>query len=187
MREHVVRAGVLVLALAVSGCVTAQSAPPPTQNGEWIYSRAADPVTGAPHAQVWLVTRRASPPRGEMFPRPVSLQLQCFKGEPIAELVFAFPVGSNRSASLGYRFDDKPGRDVEARFLQDRKRVVIEDRAALTGFADELRNASRLLVRVNSLVLGQTTAEFAVHGAERAMAAAYADCPLAPPPRRRTS
>jgi hypothetical protein len=59
------------------------------------------------------------------------LQLSCFKGSPIIRrLGFVVRVGSTRNSVLGYRFDDKPGREVEARFLQGHRTVVIEDERA---------------------------------------------------------
>ena len=93
-------------------------------------------------------------------------------------------IGANRSAILEYRFDDKPGRKAEARFLQDYKTIVIENRAAVTAFVDELASANVLYLRVTSLFAGRTTAEFFVHGAPAAIEAAYADCPPSPPRRR---
>ncbi len=46
----------------------------------------------------------------------------------MVKLQFPFKVGSNRSATLVYRFDEKPPRESNARFLQDFRTIVLEDR-----------------------------------------------------------
>ena len=59
---------------------------------------------------------------------------------------------------------------------------MIEDRAAVTTFANELATSSTLVIRIRSLAAGRTTAEFKLDGAPAAIEAAFAGCPLTAPP-----
>lgn len=155
-------------------------------SGNWKIERQVDRITGAPLSSAILLTRVTSSP-DEAFPRPASLQIGCFKGRPIVRLSFAFKVGSTRNSALGYRFDDKPGREPNARFLLDFKTVVLEEPADVAPFVADLATSKSLYVRFRSLTTGRSSAEFNVEGAPEAIKAAFADCPLLPnaaPPKR---
>lgn len=176
----------LILALALAACAGASapvtspvaSAPPA---GEWKIERREDRIAGKPQATALLITRsrnariaRERPGLGQL----ASLQLLCFDNRPIVRLHFNYRVGSKRSAKVAYRFDDKPGRNAPVRFLPDFQTMVIEDEEDVARFAAELRAADVLVVRVASLIVGQSVAEFRVGGAPAALEAAFADCPL---------
>ena len=105
------------------------------------------------------------------------LQLMCFKDQPAVRLSFEFKIGSTRNAQLGYRFDEKPGHEIDARFLNDFKTVVIEDKAEVARFVSELATSSQLYVRIRSLNPGRSSAEFQVAGAPAAIEAGFAGCP----------
>lgn len=181
----------VVLAFALGACAsrtiglapppapdaTAQAAPPPSP-GEWKFSRNIDRATGKPVGHAHVITTRVTARVGQLYAKPAGLQLQCFKDKPVVLMTFAQKIGSNRSASLTYRFDDKPPRDSAVHFQRDYKSVVIEDRTAVERFVTELRSANKLFVSIDSLIVGITRAEFPVQGAETAIAAGYADCPL---------
>jgi len=107
-----------------------------------------------------------------------TLQLLCFDSGPVVRLHFSHSVGSNRNSRLTYRFDQNPGRDVDARILLDRKTVIIEDPNEVVRFADEMRTATNLIVQVHSLATSMSSADFKVAGAPAAIDAAYAGCPL---------
>ena len=110
----------------------------------------------------------------------IYLQLTCFERNPVVRFSFEFKVGSDENSALGYRFDDKPGRDnVASRILLGYTVIVIEDKAAVAQFIDELVNSSTLYLRIRSLNAGRTTAEFRVAGAAAAVQAALAECPVA--------
>ena len=96
--------------------------------------------------------------------------------QPVVRVHFPFKVGSNRSAALAYRFDDKPARESKARFLQDFSTVVLEERDEVTEFIKDLGTARMLSLSVSSLVVGQAWARFKVQGAPRAIEAAFAEC-----------
>ena len=117
------------------------------------------------------------------YAQPASMQLTCFDGKPMVRFAFEFKVGTDPNSTLGYRFDEKPGHDnIAARFLQEYRTVVIEDRAAVTTFANELATSGTLVIRIRSLAAGRTTAEFKLDGAPAAIEAAFAGCPLTAPP-----
>jgi hypothetical protein len=191
-----VRAGWVRLVLAVvpplllGACVTARdpyvSTAGAKSSGNWRIERQTDRVTGAPLSNAFLRTSTSSNSK-VAFPRPAVLSIGCFKEEPIVRIGFDFRVGSNRNSMLGYRFDDKPGHEAEARFLQDYRTVVIEDGEEVAQFAKELATSKVLYVRIRSLNAGRTSAEFKLDGAPAAIEAAFADCPLPvekPKPRR---
>ncbi len=117
----------VVAAVSLSACATRDpfvSTAGATPSGNWRIERQVDRVTGAPLTSA-LLTTRSSSHSAVPYPRPAVLQLACFKEQPIVRLAFEFKVGSNRNAMLGYRFDEKPGPEIEARFVQDYKTVVI--------------------------------------------------------------
>jgi hypothetical protein len=121
----------------------------------------------------------------------------CLKEQPVVRIGFAFKVGSTRNASLGYRFDEKPGHEAEVRFVQDYRTVVIEDRDEVARFAGELATSKVLYMRIRSLNYPRASAEFEVEGAQVAIKEAFASCPptpaaepqraIAPPARRRST
>ena len=177
------RAGVLAAAIAaplLGGCSARDSyvsAAVATPAGNWRIERAVDPITRAPLSSA-LLTTRASSNSAVPFPRPAMLQLTCFKGEPLVRFSFEFKVGSGRNSVLGYSFDETPGRETNARFLQDYKTAVIEDKAEVAPFVKELAAAKVLHVRIRSLNAGRTTAEYHLDGARAAIEAAFVECPL---------
>ena len=192
----VVRAGLVpcvlsaALALSLGGCAKRDPAvtmADAERAGSWRIERQVDRTTGAPISSARTATDRSSNSMVAL-PQLAGLQLTCFKEQPIARFEFLFKVGSNRNSELSYRFDDKPGRNADARFLQDRKTVVIEDKAAVAQFAADLANSKMLYVFIRSLNAGRSSAEFRVTGATAALEAGFASCPLTPvQPRPRTS
>jgi hypothetical protein len=156
-------------------------AAPPQSSGQWRIEHRIDRATGEPSPTALLTTRATNTKID--FGRPVLLQLMCFEKKPIVRLAFEFRVGATRSASVAYRFDENPGHDVEAKFLPDYKTVVIDDKAAVARFMDEIANANVLFFRISSLFAGRTAAEFRVQGAVPAIEAVLATCPASTPPK----
>ena len=153
-------------------------------SGEWKIERQADRVTGNAIASALLRTRNSSH-SGEDYTQPAQLQLTCFERKPVIRFSFEFKVGSDDNSALGYRFDDKPGRDnVASRILLGYTVIVIEDKAAVAQFLDDLAGSSVLYIRIRSLNSGRTTAEFRLDGSAAAVQAAFADCPVSPPQKR---
>jgi hypothetical protein len=157
-------------------------------SGEWKIERQTDRITGNAIASALLWTRNSSH-SGEDYAKPAEIQLICFESKPVARFVFDFKIGSDKNSSLGYRFDDRPGRDnVESRVLLGYNVIVIEEKTAVAQFVDELANSNVLYLRIRSLNAGRTTAEFRVAGAAAAVQAAFAECPVTPlPGQKRTS
>lgn len=149
-------------------------------SGNWKIETQTDRITGAPVPSAMLIINNASNSFAD-YAQPGSMQLTCFDGKPMVRFAFEFKVGTDPNSTLGYRFDDKPGHDnIAARFLQEYRTVVIEDRAAVTTFANELATSNTLVIRIRSLAAGRTTAEFKLDGAPAALEAAFAGCPLTP-------
>jgi hypothetical protein len=172
----------LVLALSAGGCardslVSTASAVPV---GNWKVERQVDRITGAPLSSALLTTRNSSN-TAVAFPQIATLQLLCFKSDPVVRIAFEFKVGSNQNSSLGYRFDENLGREVDARFVQDYKTVVIEDRATVAQFVSELATSNVLYVRIRSLNAGRSSAEFNLEGAPAVIESALAGCPATAP------
>jgi hypothetical protein len=98
---------------------------------------------------------------------------------------FESKIGTNLNSYLGYRFDEKPGHEIGARFVKGASAVVIDDKAEVAQFVSELATSKVLYVRIRSLNAGRTAAEFKVEGAQAAIDAALAGCPVtAPAPQR---
>src|SRR6266699_2382129 len=132
-----------VLAFVLSACrdrdplVSNASAVPV---GNWKIERQIDRITGEALSSAILMTANSSN-SAEAYTQPAQLQLLCFKDQPLIRFTFEFKVGSNRNSVLGYRFDQNPGREVEARFLQDVKTAVIEKKEEVAQFVNELATA----------------------------------------------
>lgn len=172
----------IVLALGLGACADpyVSTTANTISSGEWRIERQADRVTGNAIASALLRTRNSSH-SGEDYAKPAQLQLTCFERNPVVRFSFEFKVGSDDNSALGYRFDDKPGRDnFASRILLGYTVLVIEDKAAVAQFVDELVNSNTLYLRIRSLNAGRTTAEFRVAGAAAAVQAALAECPVTP-------
>jgi hypothetical protein len=113
------------------------------------------------------------------------LQLLCFDNAPVVYFKFTNKVGSNSNSRLSYRFDRNPGHSVTVRILRDSRTIVIEDHNDVARFIDEMRTASDLIVQVFSLTEFLSTADFKVEGAQKAIDAVYAGCPLPPAQKSR--
>ncbi len=177
-----------ILGLALAGCVTARDpAVVPTAAlklaGNWAVERQTDRITGAPMPSAFLPTRSSH--TREAYPRRAHIQLVCFKGEPLVRFAFEVRIGATRNSEFGYRFDAKPGGTADARFLQDYKTVVIEDRAEVSRFLGEMAKSETLYILIRSLNAGRTSAEFRLEGAEVAIKQALAGC--MPKPSRTAS
>jgi hypothetical protein len=180
----------VVLMSALGGCardpyVTASGE---TTSGNWRIAHQTDRVTGAelPSASI----RAPASNTYVDFPKPSMMQITCFEKTPLVRFAFEFKIGPDKNTILGYRFDDKPGHDnVESRVLTGEAAIVIDDKTAIAQFINELGGARKLYVRIRSLNLGRTTAEYALDGSAAAMQAALAGCPLqaTEPVKKRTS
>ena len=112
------------------------------------------------------------------------MQLSCFKSQPVVIFAFQFKIGSTRNAEFGYRFDDRPGHQPRARFVDDYVKVIIEEPAEVAPFVNELATSRSLYVLIRSLNAGRTSAEFQLDGAPEAIKAALAGCPVGQPATR---
>ncbi len=173
----------------LSGCVTAGTSP---DVGRWTIERGYDRILGKPAATAELQARsRNVEQREKRYPlgqlQIGALQLECFDNAPVVRLTFNHRIGSNRTSALSYRFDDNPGRDAPARFLQTFSTAVIEDPKEVARFIEQLRTSTTLYVRVMSHVAGTSTVEFPLKGAPLAIDAAYQSCPIDSPAKPRSA
>lgn len=167
--------------LALGGCVTAST----PEAGDWKIERGYDRIQGKPTGVAHVSARSRNERVRDLGLQLGWLQLTCFENAPVVRLEFNHRIGSNRTSVLSYRFDEKPGRDTQARFLATYKIAVIEDPTEVAQFVEQLRTSSKLHVRVVSHVAGTTTVEFPVRGAAAAIEAAFQNCSAdsAPKPR----
>jgi hypothetical protein len=179
VRAIAIVGAVSVASSVLGGCVTA-AAP---EAGAWKIERGYDRILGKPAGVAQLEARSRNERQQQLrYPRDQlqigSLQLSCFDNAPVIRLVFNHRIGSNRTSTLSYRFDDNPGRDAQVRFLNTFTTAVIEDPQEVARFVEQLRAANTLYVRVMSHVAGTSTVEFQLKGAPVAIEAAYQTCPL---------
>lgn len=177
--------GVLIaggaLGVTLSGCAARDpyvtGSDGATRVGSWRIERGEDRVTGLPISSSALPASVTTSTQ-HLIARNALLQLLCFQNAPVVRIAFNDRVGSNRNSMLGYRFDDRPGKEAEARFLRDYKTVVIEDPDEVAAFAEAVTSARQLYVRIRSLNNPRTSAEFTLAGGAEAVKAAYAGCPV---------
>lgn len=181
-------------ALSLGGClrdpyVTSAGS---TTSSAWRIATQPDRITGAALPSASLTAMASNTYASN--PKPAIMQLTCFDGRPLVRFAFEFKIRSDVNTVLGYRFDEKPGRDSipGARFLQQHQTVLIEERADVAQFVADMRGAKSLYARIRSITEGRSTAEFKLEGAEAALDAAFVGCPPTPDapaasPRRRVS
>lgn len=149
--------------------------------GNWTIEKTVDRVTGAEISSALLKTRASN--SAVQFPQAAMMQLTCFGKTPLVRFSFDFKIGSDKNSILGYRFDEKPGHDnVESRILIGYTVIVIEDPGEVYRFVQELATSNNLVVRIRSLNAGRTVADFKLDGAQAAIDAGFAGCPVAEPP-----
>jgi hypothetical protein len=156
-------------------------------SGNWKIERQTDRITGKAISSALLQTRNAAH-SSVNFAQAAGLQLTCFENHPVVRISFDHKIGSDKNSTLGYRFDEKPGRDdVASRTLLGYQVIIIDDKAAVSQFVDDLAGSNTLYVRIRSLSAGRTTAEFRLDGSEAAVQAAFADCGVPTSLQKRTS
>lgn len=153
--------------------------------GSWKFERRNDPISGSSITTAWLSIGRFDFMSGQ--PITGELQLMCFKSHPVIRLSFSLKVGSDRTAALAYRFDERPGHYVKASFFARERIIVIDNKVEVAQFVEQLQTAESLHLRVTRLRAGSFTATFPVRGAAPAIEAAFAECPLGDKPNMRTS
>lgn len=171
--------GALAVAMSISAC---SANPPPADDSgplhKWRLTKHEDAVFGPSLVASIPMGYSANLLTGEL--RTGALDLMCFKQQPIVRIRFNYKIGSNTSATVAYRFDDKPRVEAKARFLRDHATIVIDDPSEVRRFLAGLTTAGKMLMRVDSLVAGPTNIELDVQGGASASEQALAKCPLPP-------
>ena len=146
-------------------------------SGNWKIARQVDKVTPTelPSASVRAMASNtyAANASGSL------LQITCFDKQPIVRFAFEFKIGTSKDTILGYRFDDKPGHDsVAARVVAGEVSMIIDNPVAVAEFVNEMTGSQKLYLRIRSMALGRTTAEYPLDGSAAAVQAAFAGCPV---------
>jgi hypothetical protein len=148
-----------------------------TTSGNWKIARQLDKVTQTelPSASVRAMASNTyvANASGSL------LQITCFDKQPIVRFAFEFKIGSDKNTILGYRFDDKPGHDsVASRVLTGETAILVDNPVAVAEFVNGMTGSQKLYLRIRSLTLGRTTAEYPLEGSATAVQAAFAGCPV---------
>jgi len=175
VRDCVRRVGAFAAAASLAACAGATTSPALHQ---WQLAHRNDPIFGANLTAVLSMGHGYNIASGDILTG--ALELKCFKSKPIVVLAFNYKVGSNTSAAVSYRFDDKPGVDAKARFLRNYSTIVIDDPSEVRRFVADLSTANRLWIRIDSLMVNDTNIELDVRGGGLASEQALANCPLPP-------
>jgi hypothetical protein len=179
----------LALGLVLGGCAgdaARVAAPDKPDTGKWKFERRNDPVSRTQVTTAWLSIGKYDFLSGRTFAGEV--QLMCFKRQPVVRFAFNVKIGTDKTATIAYRFDENPGHDVRAKFFARPKMIIVDNKAEVVQFVTELATSKSLYLRVSTLTVGNIAAKFPVHGAQHAIEAAFAECPLAPEkPRAKTS
>lgn len=185
MRSLLARSGILqaaraavaasLLAACATGDVSLTTAATPSKpdTGNWSLEPRKDPIAGhgATIARLYVLLE------GLYISE---LELSCFKGKPVVRLRFSkrLKTGTDKTGSLAYRFDERPGRELKARFFARPHIILVEDKAEVARFVEEMADAELLQLRVHAITARPFTVKFTVRGAPYAIEAAYANCPL---------
>jgi hypothetical protein len=161
----------------LTGCATNPLGPGAevTTSGEWQISRATDSVTGGKTANIQIMSDNTSH-GGLTFARGAELQLVCFGGQPVVHFMFGFQIGSKADSEISYRFDERSAHRIKPHILRGLEKMVIENKAEVAQFMNELGTASVLYVSINSLAKGSSAASFNVAGAQPAIELLHTAC-----------
>jgi hypothetical protein len=169
--------------LSVAGDAgTADAAP--RGKGQWRIEARQSPIAGKTQYSAVIISRarNSSLPRHDPFALQLaSLQLMCFDGAPIVRLHFSQRNGSRNHLQLSYRAAGQERRQPPFRLLSDLRTFIIDERAAVIQFANDMRAANMLWVELFALTTGMSVTDFRVEFADTALDIAYADCPLKTP------
>lgn len=190
LRTFLLLTSLLPISLLLAACQTKDAfvtSPGRAESiGDWKIENQTDRVTNQPLSSAFVMAMASNSMTGN--PKPAQLQLLCFDKQPVVRFAFEFKIGAELNSEFGYRFDDRPGHDnIGVRILKGNNVAMIEERAAVQRFVDELANSHMLFVRVRSLNMGRTAAEFKIDGAPKAIEAAFANCPIVPTKPARNS
>lgn len=161
----------------IVGCV---SAPSPTTLGSapayasatsWRYSADVDRISGKTKPSLSLAPTTARYNGRTGFG---SAAVICGEGKPSVMFVFDWPVGATHNSIVGYRFDQKPGREPAVEFFNT-KAPVINGAADAKTFLADAKNSSSLYVRVSSPV-GVSEIEFNTAGGNAAISQFEQSC-----------
>jgi hypothetical protein len=173
------------LAACVSACSTASGPNMFTalSGGRWSIERDTDRITGRERLSVATISSKTeySPPRDIGV---ATLRLVCARGPssgptgyPTVMIMFTYPVGSQQTSTVEYRFDDKPGRQPHPFIMPNALTTLITEPDQVRPFLSDLKGANTVFVRISSLS-GSGSAEFAVANGKESVDDFLTECPM---------
>lgn len=160
--------------LFLTGCGSSQNVGPEYSGiapVDWLVKESVDRITDKVSISATITTTRVSYTKSRKSVSAAAVSVSCSGPDmPIVLFLFDFPVGSNGSAFLEYRFDQSPGQLVKSSdFTSGFEAVYIRDPKEVRTFIEQASVGDTLLVQVKSSITGISTAEFRSRGGGAAM------------------
>lgn len=157
---------IIALALLVAGCVSngQRTTPVGASYGQagsinWSFETKEDRITGKTSPSLSIAPSAARYNGRTGF---ASAAVTCSNKSPAVLFAFDFPVGATHNSVVGYRFDQKPGRQPTVQFLNTKAPVIIDEVEA-KKFLSDAKDSSSLYVKISSPV-GVSEVEFNTSG-----------------------
>lgn len=140
----------------------------------WRWVESVDPITDARVVQTYVATVDiAGTILGSAEAR---VMLTCTNRKASITIDWSFKAAGTANLTVDYRFDGQPGRSLRARYV-NRTRQQSVDQGDVRQFLADARNASRLMVRVDSDLYGPVSATFAAKAGADMVSRFVAACP----------
>lgn len=187
---HVRKAELFIAVVAVaglSGCVSSSPGPaaggfqpsPVAARSDWQWKADPDKITGEVSPSISVATSQVQITGATGF-HAASAAVDCINKVPSIMIVWDFPVGSQGSSAVAYRFDGRPGHEIGDAQFYNLQSQIIANPSEVKAFLDEAQSANSLLVRVSSVV-GIAEAQFATRGGAAMIQRFLEACPLTSP------
>lgn len=135
----------------------------------WRWSESVDPISDAPVKYAYVATVDIADT--VIGTEEARVLLTCVGGKASITVDWSFKAAGSANLVLEYRFDGRPGRRLNARYV-NRYRQQSTDAGDVRRFLADARMSKRLVVRVDSDLSGPSSATFAA-GAGPDMAARF--------------
>jgi hypothetical protein len=153
------------------------------RGGVWSIQRSTDRISGKEQLSVTTISLRTeySPHRDI---GAATLGLICARGPaagptgyPTVMIAFSYPVASQKTAVVEYRFDAKPGRNARQFIMPNYTTALITERDEVRQFLSDMEGSQTVHVRINSIT-AMGGAEFAVANGREAVNTFLSECPM---------
>ena len=112
-------------------------------SGDWRITEKTDPITGSPASTALLRSSKTMNSALAVGLPPAWL----LQGKAIGRARLCVRRRHAKDSEFGYRFDAKPGRQIDPRFLSNHRTIVIEAKADVEQFAAQLIASNVVLDR----------------------------------------